>query len=221
MEKNEILRLENVRYRYANGLPFILDGINCGFESGKTYALVGESGTGKTTMISLIGALDRPTEGKILYNGYDVSEFDADRYRANHVSIIFQSYNLLFNYNAIDNIGMILNISGACDEREYSHRADELLDEVGIPVGKRTYPVQNLSGGERQRVAIARAIASGSQIILADEPTGNLDPENSVRIMDMFSYLAHDHGKCVIIATHSEYVSNRCELIYNIHQLVC
>lgn len=116
---------------------------------------------------------------------------------------------------------MILNISGVCDEKEYSHRAGELLDEVGIPVSKRTYPVQNLSGGESQRVAIARAIASGSQIILADEPTGNLDPENSVRIMDIFSSLAHNYGKCVIIATHSEYVSSRSDLIYNIHQLVC
>lgn len=219
MENQEILRLENVRYRYSKELPFILDGISCGFEAGKTYALVGESGSGKTTLISVTGALDRPSDGRIFYKGRDISKLDADSYRAKDVSIIFQSYNLLFNYDAIDNISMILDISKTAAMKDHRRRANELLDEVGIPQSRRAYPVQNLSGGERQRVTIARAIASGSDVILADEPTGNLDQENSARIMDIFLSLAHDNSKCVVIATHSGYVSGRCDVIYDMREL--
>ncbi|NLE13424.1 MAG: ATP-binding cassette domain-containing protein [Clostridiales bacterium] len=178
-----ILKLDNIYYKYEKNLPYILNGISYEFEKGKFYAVTGGSGSGKTTLISIIAALAKPSDGKIYYDGVDITKIDEDKYRANYVSIIFQNYNLLYNYTAIDNITTALHISGYTGD--YTARADALLDEVSIPVTKRKYVVQNLSGGEQQRVAIARALAADSRVILADEPTGNLDEENKNNIINI------------------------------------
>jgi ABC-type antimicrobial peptide transport system, ATPase component len=206
-----ILKLDDVYYRYKKELPFILNGVTYEFDKGKLYAVMGGSGSGKTTLISIIANLDKPAKGKIYYDGTDISTLNADEYRANKVSVIFQNYNLLYNYTAVDNIEMILNIS-----RNYTQKADDLLEEVGIPKEKRNYLVQNLSGGEQQRIAIARAIAANSEIILADEPTGNLDKVNSENIMRIFKDVMLKYNKCVIIVTHSDFVAGYADCILNI-----
>jgi len=210
-----ILKLDNVFYKYGKNAPYILNDVSYEFEKGKLYAIMGGSGSGKTTLISIIAALDKPTDGKIYYDGIDISKINGDEYRANQVSIIFQSYNLLYNYTAVDNITTILNVSGY--KGDYMQRADELLEEVGIPKEKRKCVVQNLSGGEQQRVAIARAIASNSEVILADEPTGNLDKANGENVMNIFKNLMLKYNKCVIIVTHSDFIAYYADCVLNIN----
>lgn len=209
-----ILKLENVFYKYKNNAPYILNGMSYEFEKGKLYAVMGSSGSGKTTLISIIANLDKPASGKIYYDGTDISAMNDDDYRAKKVSIIFQNYNLLYNYTAVDNITTILNISGY--KGNYAYRADELLDEVGISKEKRKYVVQNLSGGEQQRIAIARAVASDSEVILADEPTGNLDKPNGENIMNIFKTLISKYNKCIIIVTHSDFIAGHADCVLNI-----
>jgi len=209
-----ILKLEEVFYKYGRNAPYILNGMSYEFEKGKLYAVMGGSGSGKTTLISVVAALDKPSGGKIYFDGVDISKMSGDEYRAKKCSIIFQSYNLLYNYTAIDNITVILNLSGY--KGEYGARADELLAEVGIPSEKRGYVVQNLSGGEQQRVAIARAMAADSAVILADEPTGNLDKANGANVMNIFKTAVTRYGKCVIIVTHSDSVAEYADCVLHI-----
>lgn len=209
-----ILKLENIYYRYNKNAPYILNGISYEFQKGNLYAIMGGSGSGKTTLISIIAALDKPECGKIYYDGVDISTFNKDEYRAKKVSIIFQSYNLLHTYTAIDNITTILNISGY--RGNYTARATELLNEVGIPEEKHKHLAHNLSGGEQQRVAIARTIASNAEIILADEPTGNLDQTNQENIMTIFRNLTCQYNKCVIIVTHSKTVADAADHLLQI-----
>ena len=211
-----ILKLEDIFYKYKKNAPYILNDVSYEFEKGKLYAIMGGSGSGKTTLISIIAALDKPTSGKIYYDNVDISKISGDEYRANKVSIIFQQYNLLYNYTAVDNIATILNVSGY--KGDYMQRADELLEEVGIPKEKRKYVVQNLSGGEQQRIAIARAIASNSEVILADEPTGNLDKTNSENVMNIFKNLMLKYNKCVIIVTHSDFIADYADCVLNIFE---
>jgi len=209
-----ILKLENICYRYnANG-PEVLSDINYGFEKGKMYAITGESGSGKTTLLSIIARLDKPVKGKIYYDGSDTANLNPDEYRTNKVSVIFQGYNLLYNYTAADNVMTILNLSKYSGD--YAQRADELLQEVSIPKEKRNSLVQHLSGGEQQRVAIARALASNAEIILADEPTGNLDGVNSENIIALFKDLIQKYQKCVIIVTHSPNIAAYADHIIKI-----
>ncbi len=209
-----ILKLENIFYRYDKNLPYILNGISYEFERGRLYAVTGGSGSGKTTLISIIAALAKPSSGKMIYDGTDTTEINEDQYRAKYVSTIFQSYNLLYNYTAIENITMALHISGYTGD--FTAQADSLLHEAGIPGEKRKYVVQNLSGGEQQRIAIARALAADSGVILADEPTGNLDDENKNNIMNIFKRLAKDYQKCVIIVTHSNEIANMADQVLTI-----
>jgi putative ABC transport system ATP-binding protein len=210
-----ILKLDNVYYKYKKNAPYILDGVSCEFDRGRLYAIMGESGSGKTTLISIVGALDKPTSGKIYYNGEDITKINGDEYRAKNVSVIFQSYNLLYNYTAADNIATILSIGGY--KGDYMRRADELLGEVDIPAEKRRQVVQELSGGEQQRVAIARAVAQGSEVILADEPTGNLDKANGERVMELFKALMQRYGKCVIVVTHSDMIAGYADCVMKLN----
>lgn len=208
-----ILKLDNVYYRYAKNAPYILNGISHEFERGKLYAIMGGSGSGKTTFISIIAALDKPTSGRIFFDGTDIITLNSDEYRAKKISIIFQNYNLLYNYTALDNITTVLDIIGF--KGNYNAKASELLSDVKIPKKKHRYPVHNLSGGEQQRVAIARALTGDPDIIIADEPTGNLDKINQENIMEIFRDLAKNRGKCVIIVTHSDYVGEYAdEILY-------
>jgi putative ABC transport system ATP-binding protein len=201
-----ILKLSNVSYKYDSTNKTILKGVTAEFDSGKLYAIMGKSGSGKTTLLSLISGLDTCTEGTIDYNGNLLSKIDRDKYRAESVGVIFQSYNLLTNATAIENIVLSMNISKV-KERNKKKIAYELLEKVGVDRETADRKILKLSGGEQQRIGIARALAHNPDIIIADEPTGNLDGDTEKNIMGILKALAHDENKCVIVVTHSKKVS--------------
>ncbi|ERK29547.1 ABC transporter ATP-binding protein [Clostridium intestinale] len=201
-----ILKLSNVSYKYDSTNKTILKGVTAEFDSGKLYAIMGKSGSGKTTLLSLISGLDTCTEGTIDYNGNLLSKIDRDKYRAESVGVIFQSYNLLTNATAIENIVLSMNISKV-KEINKKKIAYELLEKVGVDRETADRKILKLSGGEQQRIGIARALAHNPDIIIADEPTGNLDGETEKNIMGILKSLAHDENKCVIVVTHSKKVS--------------
>ncbi len=208
------LQLCDVSYRYKSNLPLAIHNMNYTFETGKLYAVMGMSGAGKTTLISIISRLDKPSGGQILYDGTDISKIKPSLYRSKYVGIIFQNYNLLYNYTVMDNIAVVLSVAKYTGD--YKKRAAELLEYVKIPQERWNYPAKDLSGGEQQRVAIARALAGDPEIIIADEPTGNLDKANQINVMDLFRDLASNRGKCVIIVTHSDFVCTYADEVVNI-----
>lgn len=210
-----ILKLENVKYSYEKTTKNILNDLSYEFEKNKIYAIVGKSGSGKTTLLSLMSGLDKPTEGAILYNNKDISKLDGDNYRSTHVGVIFQSYNLLPHLTALENIILSMDITKKKIENK-KEKALEILKDVGIGEEKAKRRILLLSGGEQQRVAIARALSYEPDVILADEPTGNLDPHNEKQIIDIFKRLAHEEGKCVIIVTHSKNVAGMVDEIYDL-----
>ncbi len=209
-----ILELKNLGYRYEKNSRKILDNINYNFETGKIYAIVGKSGAGKTTLLSLLSGLAKPTDGQILYDGKDISKLDRYKYRSRHVGVIFQSFNLLFHMSAIENVQLSMDIAGVKAKNKKA-KAAEFLKKVHIEEEELERRVLLLSGGQQQRVAIARALSYNPQIILADEPTGNLDGETQEEIMNIFKMLA-DEGKCVIIVTHSPNVAKTADVVYEL-----
>jgi len=213
-----ILALENVTYRYEGTIKSVLKGVSAIFEAGKVYAIVGKSGSGKSTLLSLIAGLDICTKGKILYGETDLKSLDRDEFRAKRIGVIFQAFNLLNNSTAIENIVLSLNISGS-GEKDKKAFAYSLLEKVGIDRETAERKILKLSGGEQQRVGVARALAHDPNIIIADEPTGNLDTETENDVLKILSSLAHDDpedggGKCVIIVTHSKKVSSIADKIF-------
>ena len=199
----ELLMLNKVSYQYEKTEKPVLKDITCAFEMGRLYCVTGASGAGKSTLLSLIAGLDIPTSGEILYDGQDIAAVNRDDWRSKKIGVIFQSYNLLQNATATENVLLSMNIAGNSSSNSLSE-AYELLSHVGINKEKANRKILKLSGGEQQRVAIARAIAGGSPILAADEPTGNLDGDNEKSIMEIFQQLAHDKKKCVIVVTHSQ-----------------
>ncbi len=201
-----ILRIEKLSYSYDGTKKKVLDNLNFDFEKGKIYAIVGKSGAGKTTLLSLLSGLTNPTNGKILYDGKDIKKTDKFKYRSRMVGVVFQGYNLLQQLTAEENVILSLDVSGKKikNKNEVANKAlmDVEFDEV---MAKRR--VLKLSGGEQQRVAIARALSYNPDIILADEPTGNLDSVTEEGILNILSDLAKNHNKCVIIVTHSPTVA--------------
>lgn len=194
------LVIENVSYRYKNADRLALNNVTCAFKPGQVTAVVGPSGSGKTTLLSIMAGLDRPEKGQVLLNGTDLAGMDLDAYRRQDVSVIFQAFQLFPLLTVMENVcyPMELNEVALKDAKE---RAKTLLASVGIQEEKlRRFPA-NLSGGEQQRVAIARSLATGAGILLADEPTGNLDGENSRNVVEILTRLAHEEGYCVIIVT--------------------
>jgi len=210
-----ILTLQNVSYKYEGTEKTIFEDVNLRFEAGKIYTIVGKSGAGKSTLLYLLSGLDTATSGRVDYNGENLSEINRNKYRAQKAGIIFQSLNLLTNATAIDNIILSMNISGVTGVNKKS-QAFELLEKVGIPHEKARRKMLKLSGGEQQRVGIARALAHNPGLIIADEPTGNLDKETETNILAIFKSLSHDDGKCVIIVTHSENVTTIADEIWKI-----
>jgi len=179
------------------------------------YAIMGKSGAGKTTLLSLISGLDICKDGEVLFNGQDIKEINRDRYRSQSIGVVFQSYNLLTNATALENIVLSMSISRE-KTKDKSSAAYALLEKVGINLEAAKRSTLKLSGGEQQRVSIARAISHNPDIVIADEPTGNLDDETEKSIMDILSKIAKQDNKCVIIVTHSKKVAGYADTIFSI-----
>lgn len=206
----EIIRIEKLSKSYENGDVSVkaLDGVSIGIDRGEFIAIMGASGSGKSTLMNILGCLDRPTEGKYYLEGIDVSEKTDDELseiRNRKIGFVFQSFNLIPRTSALQNVELPM-IYGKVPAQERLETALSLLDQVGLADRARHMP-NELSGGQKQRVAIARALANRPQIILADEPTGNLDSHSSVEIMDIFCRLNREEGNTVIIVTHERDVA--------------
>lgn len=210
-----LLSLKDVSYRYEGAKRDVFDNINIDFEKGKVYGIIGKSGAGKSTLLSLISGLDTCKSGEVLYNDSSLKNIDRDLYRANDIGVIFQGYNLLLNATAKENILLSMNISNSKQENKDKY-IDDLLQDVGIDSDKANRKILNLSGGEQQRIGIARALSHNPDIIIDDEPTGNLDNETEEKIMDILVSLAHKHNKCVIIVTHSKKVCSYLDEIWGL-----
>jgi len=209
------LALNNVSYKYGKASKNVLKNVSMDFERGVLYSIVGKSGAGKSTLLSLISGLDVCTDGAIYFGDKDLSSLNRDEYRAQNIGVIFQGYNLLTNCSAVENVVLSMNISGV-KTASASARAYEVLSDVGIDKETADRKVLQLSGGEQQRVGIARALSHDPDVIIADEPTGNLDGETAGGIMDIFSRLAREENKCVIIVTHSKEVASFADVTVRI-----
>lgn len=208
-----VLKLDNVSYGYDNTRK-ILDKSNYEFNKGVFYSIVGPSGSGKTTLLSLIGALDEPKEGTILYKDKQLKKIGYTKYRR-MISFVFQSYNLINYMNGIENVITGMEIAKS-HKKERKETAIKLLKDLGLTEDEMKRRVNKLSGGQQQRVAIARALASDADVILADEPTGNLDKNNAKEIIGILKNLAEKQGKCVIVVTHSNQVSEMSDVVLEI-----
>lgn len=214
-----ILETKDLYFTYPDGeyRKVILNEVNVSFEKGKFYTILGASGSGKTTFLSLLAALDKPERGEILLNGETIESIGYEKYRRNNIGIVFQSYNLIPYMNALENVMVAMSITDNEMDKDMNSKALEILASVGIDGTKATRRINGLSGGEQQRVAIARAISTNVEVILADEPTGNLDAKTSETIIDLFKELAHNRNKCVIMVTHSEMIANRSDVILKLN----
>ncbi len=211
-----ILSLQKVSYKYRGATKLVLKGINMEFEAGRIYAVMGKSGAGKSTLLSLIAGLDLPSEGQIIYAGADMKTMDRDEYRAKSIGVIFQGYNLITNATALENIILSMHVSGRAIANK-KQAAYGFLEETGIDRETAERKVLKLSGGEQQRTGIARALAQDPEIIIADEPTGNLDSETTEKIMQLLRNTAHDNGKCVIVATHSNQAAKQADELWGMN----
>ena len=211
-----MLRLENVSYTYKKGNGAVLNNVNIEFEASTVYGIVGKSGSGKSTLLSLMAGLDVVTDGLVEYNGKDLKSLDRDVYRAQNIGVIFQSFNLLTTLSALENIVLSMNISES-DVKDKESFALNLLERLGIGEELAKRKVLNLSGGEQQRVAIARALSHNPDVMIADEPTANLDEDTAASIMEILQSLAKEDGKCVIIVSHSRQVATYVDALYGIN----
>jgi len=208
-----MLKLQDVCYRYKNSNVDVLKSLNVEFEAGKLNAILGPSGSGKTTLLSIMAGLDRPTNGTVLIGGDNLASMDLNRYRRERISMIFQAFQLFPLLTALENVAYPMEVKGA-DKKEVAKHAKELLEDVGITSDKHNRYPSNLSGGEQQRVAIARALSTGAKVILADEPTGNLDVTNGELVMDILKSLAHDQDYCVIVVTHNLEIAEASDVVF-------
>ncbi len=198
------LEIKSVFYTYEKGKNILSD-INAVLETGKMYAILGPSGSGKTTLLSILGGLDVPVKGNILFDGEDIAEKGLDYHRRNRIAMVFQSYNLIDYMNPIENVVLTANKS-----------AFSVLERLGITAEETKRNILKLSGGQQQRVAIARALASDAPIILADEPTGNLDEDTAAGIVKILKESAHEFQKCVIVVTHANEVAGQADVVFKI-----
>ena len=198
------LELKNVSYAYEKGKA-VLQNVSGSLETGKMYAILGPSGSGKTTLLSLLGGLDVPTQGSVLFDGWDITAKSLEHHRRNHISLIFQSYNLIDYMTPLENVRLTAKLDAA-----------PILERLGLTKDEAQRNVLKLSGGQQQRVAIARALASDAPVILADEPTGNLDADTAEEITAILKESAHGFGKCVVVVTHSGVVANQADVVLEI-----
>lgn len=197
-----LLHLNHVSYTYEKAEIPVLRDISADFEAGKMYAIIGKSGAGKTTLLSLISGLDVCTQGTISYNGTDLRHINRDQYRASRIGVIFQNYNLLLNTSAVENVVLSMHLSGdkKTGKKESAYR---ILEKVGVDRITADRKILKLSGGEQQRTGIARALSHNPDILIADEPTGNLDDRTEDEILAILTELVRNEKRCVIIVTHS------------------
>lgn len=197
----DLLELKKLTYKYKDADKNTLNDINYIFKEGVFYAITGKSGAGKSTFLSLLSGLDTPTSGEILFKGENILEEGYYKHRKNNITLVFQSYNLIDYLTPLENIRLV------------NKEADsDILLSLGLSEDKINRNVLKLSGGEQQRVAIARALVSKAPIILADEPTGNLDSETGREIIDVFKRLALEKNKCVIVVTHSKELAEEADI---------
>ena len=207
-----VLSLQNISFSY--GKTPVLKDISYEFEKGKMYCIIGKSGAGKTTLLSLLSGLAAPNSGEIVYDGKSIAKIDKYTFRSKFIGVVFQNFNLITKYTALENVILSMDVAGYKTKSKKS-RALELLNSVGLDEDEANRRVLKLSGGQQQRVAIARALSYDPDIILADEPTGNLDRETQKEIMDIFRDLANQ-GKCVILVSHSPEVAEMCDERYEL-----
>ena len=198
----DILEIKNVTYNYSNSNEKVLSSVNQKFEIGKFYAIIGKSGAGKSTLLSLLAGLDKPQKGQILFKGNDIEKTGYSDHRKNNISLVFQNYNLIDYLTPIENVRLVNKTA-----------PETILFELGLDKSQINRNVMKLSGGQQQRVAIARALVSEAPIILADEPTGNLDVDTAGEIIEILKKLAKERNKCVIVVTHSKEVANSADII--------
>ncbi len=199
-----IMEIKGVRYSYDNKRN-VLKGVNVELDAGKMYAILGPSGCGKTTLLSLLGGLDSPLEGQILFEGQDIDTVGLATHRKNNVAFIFQSYNLIDYLTPKENVALTSKLP-----------PQPILERVGLTEEESKRNVLKLSGGQQQRVAIARALASDAKVILADEPTGNLDEDTAAEITAILKECAHQMNKCVVIVTHSNELAKQADVIFRL-----
>jgi hypothetical protein len=200
-----ILEAKNLSYNYANSKEKVLSSVNQGFEEGEFYAIIGKSGAGKSTFLSLLAGLDSPQDGEILFRGENIEKEGYSKHRRDNISLVFQNYNLIEYLTPLENIRLV-----------NKHASEDILLELGLDRSQIKRNVLKLSGGQQQRVAIARALVSEAPVILADEPTGNLDQASSKEIIDLFKRLAKERNKCVIVVTHSKDIADAADVVLEI-----
>lgn len=205
---------KDVTYEYRNAVRTVkaVNGVSYTFQQGQVYAVIGASGSGKTTFLSLLAGLDVPTSGTVELDGEATEKMNRDFYRLNHVSVIYQNFNLFSHLTVLENAAYPLYVR-KMPKKKANERAAEKLLQVGLTEEQFGRLPNMLSGGEQQRVAIARALTCGSEIILADEPTGNLDSANSRNIVEILQTLAHENDRCVIIVTHDPAVAESADVV--------
>ena len=202
-----ILEAKNLSYNYANSKEKVLSSVNQGFEEGEFYAIIGKSGAGKSTFLSLLAGLDSPQGGEILFRGENIEKEGYSKHRRDNISLVFQNYNLIEYLTPLENIRLV-----------NKHASEDILLELGLDISQIKRNVLKLSGGQQQRVAIARSMINNPEIILADEPTGNLDTETSLVINNLFKKINEEKKQSIIIVTHSLELANLAEYKYKIEK---
>lgn len=201
-----ILEIKNVTYGYKDAETKVLSSVNYSFEIGKFYAIIGKSGTGKSTLLSLLAGLDKPEEGEILFKDENIEKTGYTNHRKNNISLVFQNYNLIDYLTPLENIRLVNNKASG-----------DILKELGLDNQEIRRNVMKLSGGQQQRVAIGRALVSEAPIILADEPTGNLDEHTAGEIIAILKKIAKERNKCVIVVTHSKEVARAADTVLELN----
>ena len=202
-----IMQLDHVNFSYPNSAKRVLSNVTYDFEEGTFYAIVGSSGAGKTTMLNLLAGLDAPSQGTVRFGGDDIAETGYTRHRKDQIALVFQNYNLIDYLTPLENLRLV-NPKASVDD----------LTRLGIDAAAAKRNVLALSGGQQQRVAIGRALVSSAPVILADEPTGNLDEETAEGVIEILRDAAHEQGKCVIVVTHSKQLARSADVMLRLEQ---